>query len=69
MNCPLCGQPNACGIKAVHETQSDCWCFHEQFPEALLQQLPVDMRGKACICKSCLHNHLRLPAREEEQPH
>ncbi|OMF38719.1 hypothetical protein BK133_00480 [Paenibacillus sp. FSL H8-0548] len=58
MNCPLCNQPNECGIKAVSEGQADCWCFHEKFPEELLKQLPADQRGKACICRSCLVRYL-----------
>lgn len=54
MNCPICGQPNACGIKAVQENNADCWCFNERFPEDLLLLIPKNNRGKACICKSCL---------------
>jgi hypothetical protein len=54
MNCPLCGEPNHCGIKAVKEDQTNCWCFFEKFPQELLQQLPDGQRGKSCICKSCL---------------
>ncbi|WP_419871875.1 cysteine-rich CWC family protein [Candidatus Pristimantibacillus sp. PTI5] len=53
MNCPLCGRPNECGIKAYEEKQEVCWCFHEQFPKELLQKLPELQRGKACICKLC----------------
>lgn len=54
MNCPICNQPNECGIQAVHENGADCWCFHETFPKELLQQIPINKRGKACICKRCL---------------
>lgn len=54
MNCPICSQPNECGIKAVQENGADCWCFREKFPEELLQQIPINIRGKACICKRCL---------------
>ncbi|WP_421924442.1 cysteine-rich CWC family protein [Paenibacillus luteus] len=41
-------------MKAVNEDQANCWCFYEKFPQELLQQLPDEQRGKACICKSCL---------------
>jgi hypothetical protein len=54
MNCPICGKPNECGIKAVQEEAADCWCFREKFPEALLGQVPEAQRNKACICKSCV---------------
>ncbi|MDQ8736052.1 cysteine-rich CWC family protein [Paenibacillus sp. LHD-38] len=53
MNCPLCGGSNECGIKAFEENQEVCWCFHEKFPEELLQKIPEQQRGKACVCKSC----------------
>jgi hypothetical protein len=58
MNCPLCNQPNECGIKAVQEGQADCWCFHVSMPKELLEQLPAEHRGKACICRSCLSHYL-----------
>lgn len=54
MICPICSQPNECGIAAVQESGADCWCFHETFPKELLEQIPVNKRGKACICKLCL---------------
>ncbi|OBZ15959.1 cysteine-rich CWC family protein [Bacillus sp. FJAT-26390] len=57
MNCPICGKPNECGIKAVQEEAADCWCFRENFPKSLLQQVPEADRNKACICKSCAMAH------------
>lgn len=48
--CPLCGGPNDCG--AV-KGQSTCWCHTAVIPKEVWQRIPVEMRGVACICRSC----------------
>ncbi|WP_424767166.1 cysteine-rich CWC family protein [Paenibacillus sp. sgz302251] len=53
MECPICGEPNHCGVKDVKEQGVECWCFHEHFPKGLLALVPEEKRGKACICKTC----------------
>lgn len=53
MNCPICGQPNECGIIAFKEQGTECWCFNEKFPMGLLEQVPEESRGKSCICRQC----------------
>jgi hypothetical protein len=55
--CPLCGGDNRCAVeveKATGETQPPCWCVSALFPPDLLERLPTDARGKACICARCL---------------
>jgi hypothetical protein len=53
--CPLCGRKNACVNLGVNDTEKSCWCNDPSisFPEALLAQIPPELRGKACICRFC----------------
>jgi len=53
--CPLCDQPNYCGVN----DRSGCWCRSETFSEALLLRIPVlnipvDQARKTCICQRCV---------------
>ena len=48
--CPLCGEPNECGMAAGKD---DCWCFHVTIGEDVLAQVPDAAKGKACICRRC----------------
>ena len=52
-HCPLCGGPNACALAAGATADVVCWCAQEHFPPSLLQRLPVETRGRACICRRC----------------
>lgn len=49
--CPLCGKDNNC------QHGPDCWCHAVEFPKHILDLIPDDKKGKACICKSCLEKH------------
>ena len=48
--CPLCGETNECGTAAG---KSDCWCFSAVIPSDVLERIPADLRGRACICAKC----------------
>ena len=50
--CPLCGKPNNC-----ESGNEDCWCKHVTIPKELIDSIPEDKRGKACICKECVDNY------------
>lgn len=50
--CPLCGKPNNC----KHGDDS-CWCNHVKIPKGLIERIPKDKRGKACICKDCVDSY------------
>ena len=54
--CPLCGGPNACAMAspATGQSPQPCWCVRETFSPALLQRLPPQAQGKACICQACV---------------
>ena len=48
--CPICGQPNQCGIVVGEST---CWCFETPIPAEALEKVPPEARGVACVCKAC----------------
>jgi hypothetical protein len=50
--CPLCGKDNNC-----QHGQGGCWCDSIKFPKYILDMVPADKKGKACICKSCLEKY------------
>lgn len=49
--CPLCGETNRCGVAAG---QTSCWCMQVTIPGELLQRLPAEAQGKACVCQACV---------------
>lgn len=46
--CPICGGDNNC----MHN--KDCWCMEKKVPEELIEKIPLEKRGKSCICESCI---------------
>jgi len=52
--CPLCGQPNDCQLCTTAAYKGPCWCEAANIPDELLARVPVDLRKKACICRSCV---------------
>lgn len=54
--CPLCGEENKCMIdKIEHES---CWCEKEgKFSDEILQLVPIESRGRQCICEKCLNKY------------
>ncbi|QGQ98080.1 hypothetical protein EHS13_25930 [Paenibacillus psychroresistens] len=53
MNCPICNKDSQCGVEAG-QTIEACWCSKAVFPQEIFDQIPLDLKGKACICKACL---------------
>ncbi|WP_201356374.1 cysteine-rich CWC family protein [Amphritea japonica] len=54
--CPICQQDNRCGNIASCGADESCWCSEITFPEGVLNQVPDEAKGMACICKSCASN-------------
>ena len=50
--CPLCGGGNACAMAAGGDAPP-CWCVAATFDDALLERVPREARGRACICAAC----------------
>ncbi|MBE2250475.1 MAG: cysteine-rich CWC family protein [Myxococcus sp.] len=48
--CPLCGEPNACGMAAGSQA---CWCFGATLDPQALAKIPEAAKGKACVCQRC----------------
>lgn len=57
--CPICQQLNQCVISRGQGSINDCWCMHleEKIPDELLNMVPADLRGKACVCENCLQRY------------
>ncbi|MBS0505873.1 MAG: cysteine-rich CWC family protein [Proteobacteria bacterium] len=51
-HCPLCRQPNQCAM-AAGQSPAQCWCMTQPVADTVLQQLPPEERGHACICPHC----------------
>lgn len=34
-----------------------CWCMEASIPAALLERVPPELGGLACICKACVEAH------------
>lgn len=54
--CPLCGQVNQCAMEIERTSgvrQPPCWCTQVDFNRELLERLPAQARGLACICAAC----------------
>ncbi|MGB5446325.1 MAG: cysteine-rich CWC family protein [Psychromonas sp.] len=49
--CPFCHAENNC----MAGSKSPCWCFAVQIPDALTDLVPVALKGKSCICISCIN--------------
>jgi len=52
--CPLCGKDNNC-----QHGKDNCWCNSITIPKYILDMVPDDKKGKACICKDCIDKYLK----------
>ncbi|MEP7181613.1 MAG: cysteine-rich CWC family protein [Betaproteobacteria bacterium] len=50
--CPLCGRSNACGMEAGRADEP-CWCTQVTLTAAMLDRIPAERRGLACVCAAC----------------
>lgn len=51
--CPLCGRPNRCAFSLGQDPKT-CWCMTNPVPEDLIKKVPEALRGKTCICQTCV---------------
>ena len=57
--CPLCGSTNMCAMevaKATGRPLEQCRCVDGVFSPEVLESLPEEAKGKACICSNCAAN-------------
>lgn len=52
--CPLCGRPNLCQLCTTAAYKGPCWCARVKIPEALIGQVPPELKDRACICEACV---------------
>ena len=48
--CPLCSASNEC---AMVQSAEVCWCYFANISETVLDRIPLEARGIACICRGC----------------
>jgi hypothetical protein len=53
--CPLCGNPNRCGVAALE----GCWCGKMEIPIELIEMLPEPRM--TCICVECVYSFQQNP--------
>lgn len=51
-SCPFCNGVNKC----MAESESPCWCFELQIPDALIALLPIGFINKSCVCRACIND-------------
>jgi hypothetical protein len=44
------------------QAQPPCWCVDASFGPELLDRIPAEARGQACICAACVAQALRARA-------
>jgi len=55
--CPLCGQPNHCAMEAQRrgdKASQPCWCTQVSIPAELIERIPPEANGRACVCAACV---------------
>jgi hypothetical protein len=48
--CPLCGEANECGMA---RDLPNCWCFTASVRRDVLERVPPQAQGVACVCRRC----------------
>ena len=54
--CPICEEPNACAMEVAKATDNKperCWCFDAVFAAEVMDLVPDEAKGLACICAKC----------------
>jgi hypothetical protein len=64
--CPLCGQPNDCQLCTMDAYKGPCWCAKMTIPSELIEQVPVELKNKACICRECVMGFHRAKSGKAE---
>ena len=43
------------GLKVLGmvEGKGSCWCFHATIPPEVIERVPAEARGVACVCQGC----------------
>jgi|CXWL01.1.fsa_nt_gi hypothetical protein len=50
LNCPLCGEPNACAPAACGSFDVECWCNRVTIDAQALERART---RDACLCRAC----------------
>lgn len=50
MKCPICEEESGC----EKNISSTCWCEQITFPTSVIEQIPANQQGTACVCLKCV---------------
>lgn len=50
--CPICGEDNNC-----QSGSDECWCRETVIADYIIDMVPEDKKGEACICKNCVEKY------------
>ncbi|GEM_PF-328840 len=56
--CPICGDPNQCGLSNPATATQACWCFSAEIAPEARERIPDEALNKACICPRCARGEL-----------
>jgi prepilin-type processing-associated H-X9-DG protein len=54
VTCPICREPNGCQLWGNAGYKGPCWCMGLEVADAVLAQVPVELRKRSCICRKCI---------------
>ena len=60
-HCPACGALTQCSLADPRSATQACWCYSAHIAPAVIQALPAELRGKACLCPRCAAVEAQLP--------
>ena len=60
--CPFCGAENNC----MAHSEETCWCTRVKVPQELVELVPENQKGKACICLDCIEAFKDNPRKFKE---
>ena len=66
--CPACGQSNGCQLAATGLYKGPCWCESVTVCAKAIAHLPENLRGAACLCRSCITRLNAEPRDSEGKP-
>lgn len=66
-HCPICNGPNNCAPAQTGSFGQPCWCDTAEFPPGLLDRVPPQLRGKACVCATCAREHAVQQQRQQQR--
>jgi len=59
--CPICLEPNVCAMETAKATGTKpqrCWCMDAVITPEVMDLVPDQAKGKACVCAKCVETRI-----------